>query len=297
MARSKTAAPTDEAVLIETEAVQAGGTALAVQSKEVLALMRHYGVSSCNPAVLEAEIRGHQQTAVEMMFGIGARLLLLREVCAHGEWLPTLERLGMAEASARRIMQATIKFAAPGKARERLLGSTSKGQLLELLTLDDEQIDALEAGEHVGELNLDRVSTMSTSELRREVRKLQADAAGKDKLLANKAKRIDALELEREKRYEPDPSVGAETAEQAEVMHALKLAHLDAINAQAALIRLVIDVRDNQPSEAMVKAGNDALENLAQLMEEAISTNGFLIQFAEAVDPEWTKPKAKKAAR
>jgi hypothetical protein len=293
MARTKTQAPEDAPVLIDAEAVQAAGNALVVQSETLANHLKVFGVTSLDRQVLVTEIQGWLVTTSESLFNIGARLVVLRELCDHGAWGATMDELGMSRSTAARLMQATLKLAY-NKERYEAFAPMARSKVLELVTLDDQHVQALAEGQSVGSLTLDKIDASSLSELRREVRKLKADLAGKDKLLEKRGKRIYTLELERDKRYEPDASVGAETAEQAAQMQALQQAHLEALHAQAGFIRLVVDVRDNNGSEAMVKAASDALESLAQLLAEAINLHGFAVQFEAQVSAPWMQATAGK---
>ena len=178
-------------VELDTAAVSDASRALTVQSKQTRALMEAYGVKSATPAGLEVEIRGYQQTAMHSLLAIGVRLVL-RTLTQHGEWLQSMERLQMAPRTAQKLMQAAIKFANPALARPKLQ-ALGEGKLLELITLDDEELDALESGESVLELDLDDIASMSMSELRRSLREARQAEAAKDKLLEKRGKELDKL--------------------------------------------------------------------------------------------------------
>lgn len=124
---------------------------------------------------LEDEIRFYQKQTAEACLELGKRLLLLKELTAHGEFQKRVELLGISPRTARRFMSATLKFSKrPSMTVLEAAGNQTK--LLELLVLDDGDISALEQGEAVSGLHLDAIETMSASELRKALRKAKTDA-------------------------------------------------------------------------------------------------------------------------
>lgn len=273
-------------VELNQSALADANNALTEQSKQALRMMHAYGVTQANPDALIAEIKGLQTTAGEAMFGIGARLMLLRQLLEHGEWLKSLERLNMAPRAAQRVMQAFVKFGDPAKGREKLqaLGS---GKLIELLTLDEETLDVLEAGGDVLELNLDEIASMSYTELRKALREARAQGTAKDKLLEKRGKQIDELQTALERPFVPEPTSAAQTeAEQAQYL-ALQNANLEvnaAIARQAVVVR---DILEQSASEAMTQAAHSAMEHTCQRVAEICTEHNLSIQFEEMVTPAW----------
>lgn len=267
-------------------ALATAGQAMQMQSQEVQQLMVAYNVTHANPDALETEIRGYQQMAVESLFAIGARLMLLRALTMHGDWTRRLERIGMAPRAAQRVMQATLKFANPTKPRDKLHG-IGKGKLLELLTLDDEELDVLEAGGTVMELDLDEVASMSTTELRAKLREQQQTVEAKDKLLKKRGEEIDRLK--NMKAFKPsEESVAQTEAEQAQYL-ALQEAHAEATAIVARLAVVVRDISANAETTAMQQAAQAAMEHLCQRVADICSEHGLAIQFEEMVSPDWMK--------
>jgi hypothetical protein len=291
-------APKQNQVTIDsnTDALHSASQALTMQGKQATKLMAAYNITSANPDTLEMEIRGAQQTAVEAMLYIGARLLVLKTLTEHGSWHACLERLGMAPGTVQKIMQATLKFANPDHPRDKLLG-VGKGKLLELLTLDDEQLDQLEAGEMM-ELQLDDVAQMSTTELRRRLREARADGEGKDKLLAKRGTQIDKLQQQVDGVFTPDPDSAAQTeAEQAQYI-ALQDAHAE-VNAAAAKLAVVVrDIKAAATSEAMSLEADSAMVHTCQRMADIVAEHAIEVDFEEMVTPTWlaaaTTGKAKR---
>jgi hypothetical protein len=283
---ARTSAKQDQ-VIIDTDstALTSAGQALTLQGKQATKLMLAYNITSANPDTLEMEIRGAQQTAVEAMLYIGARLLVLKTLTEHGSWHACLERLGMAPGTVQKIMQATLKFANPDHPRDKLLG-VGKGKLLELLTLDDEQLDQLEAGEMM-ELDLDDVAQMSTTELRRKLREARADGEGKDKLLAKRGSQIDKLQQQVDGVFTPDPTSAAQTeAEQVQYL-ALQDAHAE-VNAAAAKLAVVVrDIKEAATSEAMSLEADSAMVHTCQRIADIVAEHAIEVDFEEMVTPTW----------
>ncbi|QRO13104.1 DUF3102 domain-containing protein [Moraxella osloensis] len=152
---------------------------------------------------LEDEIRFYQQRTVEACLEMGKRLLILREMCPHGEFASRLEILGFQQRTAQRFMQAVLKFS--NTSTSTLLGKIdSQSKLLELITLDDDQLEALNNGESLGEITLDDIETMSVKELRKALKEARADNNAKEELLAGKDRKINELDSKLTVRKQPD---------------------------------------------------------------------------------------------
>lgn len=146
---------------------------------------------SLNPDALEAGIADARSRIAAELFGMGARLLLLKEQCEHGEFMGRCERLGMDQRLVNRTMQATLKFS--NSSLTTNLANLGKTKLFEMLVLDDEEIKELEFDGSVRGISLDEIDRMSCSALRKQLRDAKAQSEAKDKLLENKNKQIDEL--------------------------------------------------------------------------------------------------------
>jgi len=130
------------------------------------------------PALADG-IRFYQHRTAEAALEIGKRLLLLKEITPHGEFQPAVEALGFSPHSARKFMQATLKFSKQSTSTVLAKAAVSQSNLLELMVLDDEELDALGSGESVNGITLDDVERMSTRELRAALRTAHADLEAK----------------------------------------------------------------------------------------------------------------------
>jgi Protein of unknown function (DUF3102) len=282
---------------MDAAAVNNAGNALALQGTEVHRLMEAYHITTANPDALVAEIRGYMSSAVEVMFGIGARLIVLKTLTEHGQWLPLLDSIGVSQRTAARIVQATIKFSDPKtlKAKGRI-PDLGRSKMLELLVLDDEQIDALENGESVLELDLDEVSRMSTTELRKALREARAKVDAKDKLLERRNKDVDRLQEQLDKPYQPSEGAVAQTQEEQAQFLALQEAHLEAIAAQSRLAVIVRDIKAGS-NEALAEEADAAMRHLCQRTAETVNEHGIAVDFMELVTPSWLQAAPKKAKK
>lgn len=198
MARNTTPAPASkEAPFIEEAARSdiAAANQLAVATLEqnervsALAVQLNYQ-GSTDPAVLENSARDAIKRIGMAIFELGGYLLLMKEACAHGKFLPALERLGITADSAQRYMAMSRRFA--NTATSRHLEKLGFSKMTELLPLDDGQVEELTELGQTGELALDDVARMSVKELRAAVRKERAEAA-KQK---NQVERLTAVNTE-----------------------------------------------------------------------------------------------------
>lgn len=289
-----------ELVELNTDALAHAGDALTHMSDEARTLMAAYHLPSANPDVIETEIRGFQQTAVEAMFNIGARLLLLRQVTEHGEWLMRLERLGIQPRAAQKIVSATLKYSDPKKPRsDRLLG-LGKTKLLELLVLDDEQLDVLDQGGQVGELDLDDAARMSASELRTEVRKLKAQVLAKDKVIQVKENKIATLAeaVDAASTYHPSPNTVAATAREQAQLDELQAATLEAEQALLRLVNVATDVLVNDPAgEAVQERARNDVAYLCQRLADLTTDAGIEVDLEERLVPSWQREIQAEAAQ
>jgi hypothetical protein len=179
----------------ETNAVM---VAAAEWDSNARALAKQVGyqlpAESTNPDLICRDIAANMRRSLESVLEIGRGLLVLKAVCAHGDFMGRLEFLGIDQRLANRFMAAGMKFSKWTSTSTLLPKIESQTKLFELLVLDDEQIDELAENGQTGELKLDEVACMGVRELRKAVRDLRAKADAKDKVIKNKQGRITELE-------------------------------------------------------------------------------------------------------
>ena len=200
MARNTTAAPVSKEVpanqaVIDAEFAAANQLALAKRetNERVSALAAELNYQgSTDLAVLENSARDAIRRIGMAVFELGGYLLLLKEGCNHGDFIPTLERLGINHPSAKKYMAITRRFANGSTSIH--LEKLGFSKMAELLPLDDSQIDDLVDEGQTGELALDDVARMSVKQLREAVRKERAEVKTSEDLLKARSTTIDQLQ-------------------------------------------------------------------------------------------------------
>ena len=154
--------------------------------------------------------------AQEAFFEFGRVLVVLKEHMPHGKFQETVKsEFGISPESARKMIQATVKFCSPQllKAQPKLL-TLGKSKLFELMTEDDEDLQELADGGSVNGMTLDDIDRMTRNELRAALRESRETAEAKDKIIADKNKKVDELAEKLAKKQtgkEPSPEdVGSE---------------------------------------------------------------------------------------
>lgn len=142
-----------------------------------------------------AKVQVHLASSATSMLLAGRELVRIKEHTQHGDFKKIVEaQLGMNYNSARRFMSAAIKFA---ETKQITTAVKSQTKLLELVTLDDDDLTVLDEGGSVAGLMLDDIDRLSTTELRKELRehkeRLKKDTETNDKMMARKNKKIDEL--------------------------------------------------------------------------------------------------------
>lgn len=266
-----------------------GATALAVTQQNArvtaLALQLNYN-GSTDPAVLENSAKDAIRRIGAGIFELGGYLLMLREACPHGHFLPALERLGVAPRAAQQYMNVTRRFASNAKSISHFEGA-GVAKLVELLLLDDEQLEDLTELGQTGELALDDLGGMSVKELRTAVRKARAEA-DKHKARADRQEAVNAdlhEEVRLIKRMPADEATKVTHREAAEI-HAEVLGHIQG-NLRHALIAL--NNCEGDQSTYMAGMVGQLMGELAALRDE--------FNLPEVDDtPEWEKFAAAQAA-
>lgn len=142
------------------------------------------------------EARFYMSTSAEAMLEAGKRLVILKEHEPHGDFTSIVEtQLGMAERTARQMMQAAIKYSTPQLASKRqALAVLGKTKLFELMAEDDESLAELTEGGTVAGMSLDDIDRMSSRELRKALREAKESLETKDTVAAKNQKRITQLQ-------------------------------------------------------------------------------------------------------
>ena len=132
---------------------------------------------------------------MEGMFELGRALIVLKEHTEHGRFMEIVKgQFGIGHNETARLMSATQRFATPQmqKAAPKLM-DLGKSKLLELLVEEDVTLVGLAEGEEVNGMTFDDVDRMTVRELRVALRESRETAEAKDKVIADKNKKVDEL--------------------------------------------------------------------------------------------------------
>lgn len=195
--------------------VGATATELALHSEAVMT--KFSGGEAYNEAVWIERGRHAVRQTMEGMFELGRALIIIKEHTPHGRFTEIVSaEFGLHERESRRLMNATLRFIDPKmKQIQPKLMDLGKSKLLELLVEDDESLIELAEGGEVNGNTFDDVDRMTIKELRVALRESRETAEAKDKVIADKNKKVDELaeKLEKSKKTvkEPDAAdVGSE---------------------------------------------------------------------------------------
>ena len=215
------------------------------------------------------ETRFYMAEAASAMVEIGRRLILLKEHEPHGEFTTSLSDIGIPTRTARRFMQAAFKYGAGKRAALTVLGKT---KMLELITEDDEELDALAEGGTLAGLTLDDMDQMSTRELKEELQKarekLNQERDLNEKIVSQKDNKINELDRkihENEDRIKPWPEVVRDINIDITLCASTAIESFDALDAIRN--RMLTEAFDDEISELaqeqMAVVYYDAIEQLA----------------------------------
>ncbi|MDM8375071.1 hypothetical protein [Acinetobacter baumannii] len=242
---------------------------------------------------LEDEIRFYQMRTVEACMELGKRLLILKEMTAHGEFEKRIEILGLSPRMARKFMSAVLKFA-NRNSNSVLQAAKTQTKLLELVVLDDDDLDFIEQGGSIGAVSLDSIDTMSTRELKQALRDAKADKDAADLLLKKKDEKLNELDAKITKLQSPvQIKKRAESEEQLIAAKALEEAtsaclmmHNDTVRFKNTINSVLDTINEHglyniqEQLEALVIS---AFQQIAQTSVEF----GIQIDFETMVNPAW----------
>lgn len=141
----------------------------------------------------ESKTREALERGARAMVDAGRYLVTIKELVEHGEWLKSLERIGLPPRGAQRLMQASVKFLASPGSQKVLEATGNKAKALELLILDDDELEQLGEGKTVAGIELEDVERMTSTELRKKLREARESIAAKDAVAGAKQQTIDEL--------------------------------------------------------------------------------------------------------
>lgn len=210
MARKKQTQDLPQPPAVNEEALEQNRQMTAEETQRLMEIDATYGDGlpyDRNRIIHEAEF--YLQQSAGAMLEAGRRLIVLKEHEAYGSFLEALDQLALAPRAAQKMMQAAVKFSG---SKAPLTAHLGKTKLLELISEDDEDLEALAEGGTLAGHTLDEIERMSAGELRKALRKerekRQHDQETHEQLLASKNRKVDELDRklrESRKRTRPWP--------------------------------------------------------------------------------------------
>lgn len=153
------------------------------------------------------ETKFYMAQSAEAMLEAGKRLIILKECEPHGDFTQIItEQLGLAERTARLVMQAAVKYCSPElESKRQALAVLGKTKLFELMTEDDGDLVELADGGTIAGMSLDDIDRMTSRELKAALREARETNAAQQRVLADKNEKIDSLStrLEKKSRIQP----------------------------------------------------------------------------------------------
>ena len=251
---------------------------------------------------LEDEIRFYQQRSVEAVLELGKRLLILKEIAPHGEFKQRTEMLGFSPRMAQKFMSAVLKFS-KANSSSLLAKAGSQTKILEMVVLDDDDIDVIEQGGSIGDINLDTIETMSVRELKKALREAKADNDAKDQLVQKKDQKINELDAKVTKLESPAQiKKRAETEQQAIEKAALETLSTESIIFLNSLMRYqnsindVLDTANEKGIAQLFDRVDEAVIATFQRIAQYSQSLGVQVDFENMVTPAWMFPQAVEIA-
>lgn len=220
---------------------------------------------SLTVGAVEDEIRFYQQRSVEAVMELGKRLLILKEMTPHGEFSKRIEMLGISKRTAQRFMSVVLKFSKTTSMS--LLEKSGNGtKLLELMVLDDDDIEIIDAGGSIGDVSLDAIETMSVRELKKALREAKADNAAKDQLIQKKDSKINELDANLSKANSPvEIQKRAESEDQE-----LEKAALETISTESLMLLNAVMRYQNAVNGVLDLANEKGIHQLFDRIDESV---------------------------
>jgi len=196
---------------VDHQALADAGAAASEHAQQISVIDAEYGVDlPYNVDLYVATIRRYAAESATRLVQIGCMLIQLHERETLDDYRDILERIGIGERFAQRARQAAVKL----RDRKTIL-QLGVSKALELMTEDDADLDALEAGGSLFGATLDDIDRMTVRELKetlRTERKERSDEkAADEEIIRNKDERIN--KLMRSKRKLETSSVRAQVDE------------------------------------------------------------------------------------
>lgn len=246
---------------------------------------------------LEDEVRFYQQRTIESCIEIGKRLLLIKEQTPHGEFNKRIEMLNFTPRMAQKFMSAVLKFSKTNS-NSLLQKAGNQTKLLELVMLDDDEIELLDQGGSIGDVNLDTIETLSVRELKAALREAKTtiesqveDLKTKDLVIQKKDQKANELDEKLTKLNSPVEIAKREESEADQIeQKALEMMQKATLTFLDAASRFNTDMQtalDSCQSVYITEQYEANIRMTYQSIATRCNESGLPIDFEQMVIPDW----------
>lgn len=284
----------------DPEKLRRGSAALTVIAKRSAEIAERFGDGlpyDRERMVTEAKYLMGQ--SAEAMLEAGKRLVQIKENEPWGDFTEICEkRLGINARTARKMMQAAVKYLSPALAAKRspvtVLG---RGKLFDLMVESNEDLEDLAEGGTLAGHTLDQFEAMTRRELQAVLAESRQTITAKDRLLARRDERITSLEEKLERPYQPNEKSAARTArEQAQLEELNRLVNSLELG-MLGLSALCDDVFDGNCSEQLETRARQDLDYITRTIGAMLYHYNITPDFGEQLgQPNWVKDQLAAAA-
>lgn len=288
----KTSKPTEIEQLdahIDDEQLAAGASAMSVlgrQSQQVSDQLGYELPYERERVFQEAQFFMTQ--SAEAMLEAGQRVILMKENEPHGTFLEMLDRLGLHERTAQKIMQATAKFWSPKlKSNAKAISHLGKTKLYELMLEDDDELIALTQGGTIAGLTLDEIDRMTSRELKEALREERAEHRATAEVLNETTSKYNKLKTKQARIAPPNEDDIAAQLRSETGAHALTAESYIRGSVRAGCVALQEHALENETNHDEVMAGIFA--QLERAIVEVRSELGIKAIADGNPLPEWAR--------
>ncbi|WP_368762662.1 DUF3102 domain-containing protein [Klebsiella michiganensis] len=272
-----------------SEDISANQNEMAIRQQEVMAQFGD-GLPYERDRIVH-EARFYMAQSAEAMLEAGKRLVILKENEPHGDFsFIVTEQLGLAERTARLVMQAAVKYCSPQlEPKRQALAVLGKTKLFELMTEDDEELAGLAEGGTVAGMTLDEIDRMTSRELKAALREAREDADAQRRVLSDKNTKIDDLTTKLQKQSKikpPAPDVEAEKLRKEVTSIAFEAEAIITGKLREGFSVLTTYITDNDAGEYPDAFMAGLLNQLQQSLNK-VRENFNLEDFSAGNRPEW----------
>lgn len=258
---------------VDHAALEAAGEAATALGVQIAIVEQQFRVDM--PYHLDLYVNAIRQDAAESaqrLLRIGHMLIVIREREPRDVYTDALARAGLSPRFAVRAIQAAMKLS-----DRRAIQQLGVSKALELLSEDDDTLDALEEGGTVAGLTLDEIDRMSVRELRATLRTERAERsdekAAEADIVRRKDERINALLRDKRRVERSGARVQAgELLEQLDRVSVEVATQIKTLRDTASAIRAVYadagEAMDEEVADRLQQCGDLAAKWTGQLADE-----------------------------